>query len=80
METARLNITLPGELVEELDHLVPPRQKSRFIATILRERLKKLREERMEQLLKEGYQTRLREGQEIAKDFENTDLEGWDEY
>ena len=80
METARLNITLPGELVEELDHLVAPRQKSRFIATILRERLKKLREERLEQLLKEGYQTRHREGQEITKDFENTDLEGWDEY
>jgi metal-responsive CopG/Arc/MetJ family transcriptional regulator len=80
METARLNITLPGELVEELDHLVGPRQKSRFIATILRERLTNLREERLEQLLKEGYQTRHREAQEIAKDFEYTDLEGWDEY
>jgi metal-responsive CopG/Arc/MetJ family transcriptional regulator len=80
MKTARLNITLPRELVEELDQLVEPRQKSRFIATTLLEQLKKLREERLEQTLKEGYQARSTEGLEITEDFLNTDLENWDDY
>jgi metal-responsive CopG/Arc/MetJ family transcriptional regulator len=80
MKTTRLNITLPGELVKELEHFVEPRRKSRFIATILREQLKKLKDERLEQLLKEGYQTRHSELIEIVNDFEKIDLEGWDEY
>jgi metal-responsive CopG/Arc/MetJ family transcriptional regulator len=80
METTRLNITLPDELVKELNQFVEPRKKSRFIATILKERLQKLRRERMNQLLKEGYRDRQKEHLEITYDFLNADLEGWDEY
>ena len=80
METARLNITLPDELVKELNQFVEPRKKSRFIATTLRERLKKLQKERQEQILKEGYQTRAKENEEISKEFIPIDLEDWDEY
>lgn len=80
METTRLNITLPDELVKELNQFIEPRKKSRFIATTLRERLKKLREEQQEQILKEGYQARQKEHLEITTDFLNVDLEGWDEY
>ena len=60
--------------MKELDHLVEPRKKSQFIATLLRERLKQLREEKMKQLLMEGYQARHRKNQEITQDFLNTDL------
>jgi metal-responsive CopG/Arc/MetJ family transcriptional regulator len=80
METSRLNITLPEELVNELNQLVEPRKKSRFIALVLRDQLKKLRKEKQEKILKEGYQTRKRESEEISKDFSSIDLEGWDEY
>jgi len=80
METTRLNITLPDELVKELNQFVEPRKKSRFIATTLRERLKNLRKERQEPILIEGYQTRQKEQIEITNDFLNADLEGWDEY
>jgi metal-responsive CopG/Arc/MetJ family transcriptional regulator len=80
METSRLNITLPEELVSELNQLVEPRKKSRFIAFVLRDQLKKLRKERQEKILKEGYQTRKRESEEISRDFSSIDLEGWDEY
>ena len=80
METTRLNITLPDELVKELNQFIEPRKKSRFIATTLRERLKKLREERQEKILKEGYQVRNGESLEISQDFINIDLENWDEY
>ena len=71
---------MPDELVKELNQYVEPRKKSQFIATLLRERLKQLRDEQMEQLLEEGYQARLKENQEIAQDFINIDKEGWDEY
>jgi metal-responsive CopG/Arc/MetJ family transcriptional regulator len=80
VETSRLNITLPEDLVNELNQLVEPRKKSRFIAVVLRDQLKKLRKERQEKTLKEGYQTRKRESEEISKDFSSIDLEGWDEY
>ena len=50
-------------------------KKGRFIGTILRDRLKKIREERQEKILKEGYQTRKRESEAISKDFLNIDLE-----
>lgn len=80
MGTSRLNITLPEELVEELDRIVGPRRKSRFIASTLQERLNKLRSERLEAVLKEGYQAGIQEGEEITQDFEKADLEGWDEY
>ena len=80
METSRLNITLPEELVNELNQLVEPRKKSRFIAVVLRDQLKKLRKEKLEKILKEGYQTQKRESEEISRDFSSIDLEGWDEY
>jgi metal-responsive CopG/Arc/MetJ family transcriptional regulator len=80
METARLNITLPGDLVQELNQLVEPRKKSRFIAGALRDQLKKLKNEKQEKILKEGYQVRKRESVEISQDFSSIDLAGWDEY
>jgi CopG family transcriptional regulator/antitoxin EndoAI len=80
MGTTRLNITLPEELIQELDRIVGQRRKSKFIASTLQERLKKLRSERLEVLMKEGYQAGIREGEEITRDFEKADLEGWDEY
>jgi metal-responsive CopG/Arc/MetJ family transcriptional regulator len=80
MSTYRFNITLPKDLIEELDQIVGPRKKSRFIADSLRDRLERLRAEKLQALLKEGYQARFQEGKEITQDFEETDLEGWDEY
>jgi metal-responsive CopG/Arc/MetJ family transcriptional regulator len=80
METTRLNITLPEELAKELNHLIGPRKKSQFIATTLKEKLKKLQKERQGQILKEGYQVRNAEGRETSQYFFNIDLEDWDEY
>jgi metal-responsive CopG/Arc/MetJ family transcriptional regulator len=80
LETSRLNITLPEDLVNELNQLVEPRKKSRFIAAVLRDRLKKLREEKQKKILSEGYQTRKKESEEISQDYLSIDLEGWDEY
>ena len=80
MNTVRLNITLPEDLAHELDRLVGPRKKSRFITETLRQQIKKIQNEQMEKLLEEGYKARNPESLAITKDFEHVDLEGWDEY
>jgi len=80
MDTVRLNITLPEDLVHQLDKLVGPRKKSRFISETLRLRIEKIQNEQMQKLLEEGYKARKAESLAITKEFEPVDLEGWDEY
>ena len=80
MNTIRLNITLPENLAHQLDRLVGPRKKSRFITETLRQRIEKIQNEQMQKLLEEGYKDRKAESLAITKEFEPIDLEGWDEY
>lgn len=80
MSTIRLNITLPEDLANQIDNLVEPKKKSRFIAEAIRQRIEALERKKRESLLKEGYKAMYAESLEIAKDFEAVDLEGWDEY
>jgi metal-responsive CopG/Arc/MetJ family transcriptional regulator len=80
MNTVRLNITLPENLAHQLDRLVGPRKKSRFITETLRQRIDKIQNEQMQKLLEEGYKERRAESLAITKEFEPIDLEGWNEY
>ena len=80
MDTVRLNITLPEDLAHQLDRLVGPRKKSRFIAEALRQRIEKMKNDQIQKLLKEGYKARKAESLATTKEFNPTDLEGWDEY
>ena len=79
MGIARLNITLPEDLVVELNQIIGPRCKSRFIASTIRDRLNVLRAERLREKLAEGYRARNQESSNLTKEFEAVDLEGWDE-
>jgi len=80
MHTVRLNITLPEDLVHQLDELVGPRKKSRFIAETLRQRIEKMKNDQIQKLLEEGYKAMKAESLAITKEFEPIDLEAWDEY
>ena len=80
MDTVRLNITLPGNLVRQLDRIVGPRKKSRFIAQILRRSLESIRKREIEKLLEEGYRSRREESRDLSRQFETIDIEGWDDY
>ena len=80
MNTVRLNITLPENLAHQLDKLVGPRKKSRFITETLRQHIEKIQNEQIQKLLEEGYKDRKAENLAITKEFEPIDLEGWDEY
>ena len=80
MNAVRLNITLPEQLARQLDNLAGRRNKSRFIAETLRQRIESIENERLQMLLEEGYKSARQESLDLAKEFEFADLEGWDEY
>jgi len=80
MNTVRLNITLPEELVRQIDKLVKPGQKSSFIAETLKEKIERIQSEKLQKMLEEGYKARNSESRSIAEEFRTIDLEGWDEY
>ncbi len=80
MDTIRMNITLPKEIVQALDELTGPRKRSRFISEAIRQRIEQLQNEKLEKILEEGYRANKKESQALASEFEAIDLEGWDEY
>lgn len=80
MSVVRMNITLPEELVRQINKLVKPKKKSQFIAESLQQRIARIQREKMQEVLEEGYKARKKESQSLAKEFESVDLEGWDEY
>jgi hypothetical protein len=80
MSTVRINITLPKELSRELDSLVGPKKKSRFIADTLQKRIEEIHRAHMEALLEEGYKAGRDENLAMLKEFETIDIEGWDGY
>lgn len=80
MDTVRLNITLPRSLVQQLDNLIRPRKKSKFIAETLKQRIEEIEKEELQKILEEGYKATKKESRNIAKEFGSIDLEGWDDY
>ncbi len=79
-ETIRLNITLPKDLVQDLNELSANRKRSHFIAEAIRHMIEQKRREELERVLEEGYRINEKESRDLSKEFENIDLEGWDEY
>ena len=79
-ETVRLNITLPLLLAKELKQLTAPRKLSRFVSNAIAREIKHLKEQKLEELLVEGYKATREEGTKLTKEFEQLDIEGWDDY
>jgi metal-responsive CopG/Arc/MetJ family transcriptional regulator len=79
-QTARINVTLPIELIESVNKIAGPRSRSRLISESLREHIRQIKKGELEKQLEEGYRAAAKESIVIAREFEATDLEGWDEY
>jgi metal-responsive CopG/Arc/MetJ family transcriptional regulator len=75
MRMIRLNITLPDDLVEQLGK---EKNKSRFIAEALREKIEREKKREMESLMKEGYSEAARQDKKLVKDWEKADIEEWE--
>jgi metal-responsive CopG/Arc/MetJ family transcriptional regulator len=80
MHTLRMNITLPEILVKELREITTPRKQSQFISNAIEKQIKYYKKKQLELSLIEGYKEVKDENIELSKDFENQDIEGWDEY
>lgn len=80
IETVRLNVTLPKDLLETLTQIAGPRSRSRIISESLREYIREKQKSELEKQMEEGYRASAKESMELAAEFEAVDLEGWDEY
>jgi metal-responsive CopG/Arc/MetJ family transcriptional regulator len=78
--TVRLNITLPKNLALSLNEVTGSRERSRFIAEAIKQRIDQIQKEELDKILEEGYKATANENRIIIKAFEAVDLEGWDEY
>ena len=71
----RLNITLPDELARQLRQ---EKNKSRFIAEALREKINREKREETERLMKEGYIATSHEDRSLAAEWEKASIEEWE--
>ncbi len=72
---ARLNITLPDEIARQL---ATKRNKSRFIAVALEEKIEREKKKIIESLLLEGYKATSKEDEKLRDNWEKAGIEGWD--
>jgi len=79
-EYVRLNVTLPKDLVESLKNVAGSRSRSRFIAESIKEYIRQKNKADLDKQLEEGYRATAKENVALAREFEEIDLEGWDEY
>jgi len=78
--TVRLNITIPKELARTLNEFAGPRKRSQFIVEAITKQIDQRQKEELEKALEEGYKATVGESSVLAKEFEEADLEGWDDY
>ena len=79
-ENVRLNVILPRDLVDSLNQIAGPRNRSRMISESVREYIRQRKKIELEKRLEEGYRVSAAENIAMTKEFEAVDLEGWDEY
>ena len=69
-DSIRMNITLPSSLAQELNNLIGPRKKSRFITEAVEQKINTIKQSQMNKVLEKGYSEGKKEGLKISKEFE----------
>jgi predicted CopG family antitoxin len=69
MNTGRLNITLPSDVMENIKDV---KNKSAFIADVIREHLNKEKKQKLMGLLQEGYIATKKEDKKITAEWGHT--------
>jgi len=75
MQTQRINITLPRDVIRDLRRSIPERSRSKFIAEVIREKLNRKRNLKKE--LIRSLEANRRLDEEMMKDWAVTEVEGW---
>ena len=77
MQTQRINISLPTDIIKQLQTAVPFGKRSRFITNALSEKLRKKRD--IDQELRKSLKANYDFYKKVAKEWQVTELEGWPE-
>lgn len=77
MQTQRINISLPINIIKQLQLTVPFGKRSRFITNALSEKLAKKRD--IEKELRKSLRANYEFYKKVAKEWEVTEVEGWPE-
>ena len=75
MQAQRINISLPYEVIKQLNGVIPQGKRSRFIAKAVSEKLAKKRN--IDKELTKSLKTNHEFYKKVAKDWEATETEGW---
>ncbi len=77
MQTQRINISLPYEVIKQLNGEIPQGKRSSFIAKAVTEKLTKKRD--IEKELTHSLKANCAFYKKVAKEWEVTEVEGWPE-
>lgn len=72
MQTQRINITLPNNLVRDLRRIIPARSRSKFIASAVSEKLSK---KDLKDSLRKSGQAQREIIQQMQEDFKDADIQ-----
>jgi hypothetical protein len=75
----RTTIQLDEELMERVRQLVPARGFNQFVKEAVAARVATIERERIEREMMEGYIAQREEREEMNRDWEHVDIEGWPE-
>ena len=78
MNTVNLQISLPGEIYQDLQKFVIGKNINDFVIDAIKKRINS-REDSFIELLKEGYIANREEDKRISQEFLFSDLENWEE-
>lgn len=74
-EMAKVTLTLPSILLEELKVIVPPRHRSKVVANALVEYVQEYKRRALREKLKKGYQCRAGRDKTMAEDWRKIEEE-----
>ena len=77
MQTQRINISLPYDVIKQLNGAIPQGKRSQFIAKAVSEKLTKKRD--IDKELIKSLKANYKLDKEFIKDWSITEVEGWPE-
>ena len=77
MSYSRINITLPTQILQQLDEFAPKGERSRFIHAAIEAHISQIQKEKLRQQLKEGAIQRAKRDRSLADDWLALEEEVW---
>lgn len=73
----RITVRIDEALLARLRRLIPRRELNRFINQAIEDKIDEIERKQLEGAMKEGYRATRRDREELSRDWEVVDTEGW---